>query len=84
MATQVSAITLVGATGQGYADGMRFVQFYFGLPIAMIILSLTAGAVLLPGPGLHGLRVPREALRRQDADARERCSSCSRAACRAA
>src|SRR5687768_3252217 len=41
MATQLSAITLVGATGQGYADGMRFVQFYFGLPIAMILLSVT-------------------------------------------
>ncbi len=41
MATQMSAITLVGTTGQGYADGMRFVQFYYGLPIAMIILSLT-------------------------------------------
>src|SRR5215210_3671089 len=41
MATQLSAITLVGTTGQGYADGMRFVQFYLGLPIAMIILSLT-------------------------------------------
>jgi Na+/proline symporter len=41
MATQLSAITLVGATGQGYADGMRFIQFYFGLPIAMIILSVT-------------------------------------------
>jgi len=41
MATQLSAITLVGTTGQGYADGMRFVQFYFGLPLAMIILSLT-------------------------------------------
>jgi len=41
MATQLSAITLVGATGQGYADGMRFVQFYFGLPLAMIILSMT-------------------------------------------
>ncbi|MCA1562067.1 MAG: sodium:solute symporter [Acidobacteria bacterium] len=41
MATQLSAITLVGATGQGYADGMRFVQFYLGLPIAMIILSVT-------------------------------------------
>jgi SSS family transporter len=41
MATQLSAITLVGATGQGYADGMRFVQFYFGLPLAMVILSLT-------------------------------------------
>ena len=41
MATQMSAITLVGTTGQGYADGVRFVQFYFGLPVAMIILSLT-------------------------------------------
>jgi SSS family transporter len=41
MATQMSAITLVGTTGQGYADGLRFVQFYFGLPLAMVILSLT-------------------------------------------
>lgn len=41
MATQLSAITLVGTTGQGYNDGLRFVQFYFGLPLAMIILSLT-------------------------------------------
>jgi solute:Na+ symporter, SSS family len=41
MATQLSAITLVGTTGLGYADGMRFVQFYFGLPIAMVILSVT-------------------------------------------
>jgi SSS family transporter len=41
MATQLSAITLVGTTGQGYADGMRFVQFYLGLPIAMIVLSVT-------------------------------------------
>src|SRR5918999_1305781 len=41
MATQLSAITLVGTTGQGYNDGLRFVQFYYGLPIAMIILSLT-------------------------------------------
>ena len=41
MATQLSAITLVGTTGQGYAQGMRFVQFYFGLPIAMVILSVT-------------------------------------------
>ena len=42
MATQLSAITMVSTTGQGYADGLRFVQFYFGLPIAMIILSVTA------------------------------------------
>src|SRR3954453_7390036 len=41
MATQLSAITLVGTTGQAYADGMRFIQFYFGLPIAMILLSAT-------------------------------------------
>jgi Na+/proline symporter len=41
MATQISAITLVGTTGQGYATGLRFVQFYFGLPIAMVILSQT-------------------------------------------
>ena len=41
MATQMSAITLVGTTGQAYATGLRFVQFYFGLPIAMVILSLT-------------------------------------------
>jgi solute:Na+ symporter, SSS family len=41
MATQLSAITLVGTTGQGYADGLRFIQFYFGLPLAMVILSVT-------------------------------------------
>ncbi|HUG01609.1 MAG TPA: sodium:solute symporter [Longimicrobiales bacterium] len=41
MATQMSAITLVGTTGQGAEDGMRFVQFYFGLPLAMLILSVT-------------------------------------------
>jgi solute:Na+ symporter, SSS family len=41
MATQLSAITLVGTTGQAYATGLRFVQFYFGLPLAMVILSMT-------------------------------------------
>src|SRR5574338_791493 len=41
MATQLSAITLVGTTGQAYATGLRFVQFYFGLPLAMVILSVT-------------------------------------------
>jgi SSS family solute:Na+ symporter len=41
MATQLSAITMIGTTGQGYSDGMRFIQFYYGLPIAMVILSLT-------------------------------------------
>src|SRR5262245_2964711 len=41
MATQLSAITLVGTTGQAYTDGMRLIQFYFGLPFAMIILCKT-------------------------------------------
>lgn len=41
MATQASAITFISTTGQSYADGMRFVQFYFGLPLAMIIISAT-------------------------------------------
>src|SRR5260370_1909567 len=39
MATQASAITFISTTGQGYIDGLRFVQFYFGLPIAMVIVS---------------------------------------------
>lgn len=42
MATQASAITFVSTTGQGFVDGMRFVQFYLGLPIAMVILCATA------------------------------------------
>ncbi|MBI2686155.1 MAG: sodium:solute symporter [Acidobacteria bacterium] len=42
MATQASAITFISTTGQAYVDGMRFVQFYFGLPLAMIVVSLTA------------------------------------------
>jgi SSS family solute:Na+ symporter len=44
MATQASAITFLSTPGQAYQDGMRFVQFYFGLPIAMVILS----AVVVP------------------------------------
>ena len=42
MATQASAITFLSTPGQAYVDGMRFVQFYIGLPIAMIVLSITA------------------------------------------
>ncbi len=42
MATQASAITFLSTPGQAYVDGMRFVQFYFGLPLAMIVLSVTA------------------------------------------
>ena len=41
MATQLSAVTMIGTTGQGATDGMRFVQFYFGLPLAMVILGVT-------------------------------------------
>lgn len=41
MGTQASAITFLSAPGQAYTDGMRFVQYYFGLPIAMVILSIT-------------------------------------------
>jgi Na+/proline symporter len=41
MATQASAITFLSAPGQAYSDGMRFVQFYFGLPLAMIVLCIT-------------------------------------------
>ncbi len=39
MGTQASAITFLSAPGQGYTDGMRFVQYYFGIPIAMIVIS---------------------------------------------
>jgi solute:Na+ symporter, SSS family len=42
MATQASAITFLSAPGLAYNEGMRFVQFYFGLPIAMVILSIAA------------------------------------------
>ncbi len=42
MATQASAITFLSLPGQAYVDGTRFVQFYLGLPLAMIILSVTA------------------------------------------
>jgi SSS family transporter len=51
MATQLSAITMIGTTGQGAVDGMRFVQFYFGLPLAMVILGVTLV------PFLHGAKV---------------------------
>src|SRR5439155_7131420 len=41
MANEMRAVTLVGTTGQAYLTGLRFVQFYFGLPLAMILLSVT-------------------------------------------
>jgi SSS family solute:Na+ symporter len=51
MATQASAITFLSTPGQAYADGMRFVQFYLGLPIAMILLSIVVV------PIYHSLKV---------------------------
>lgn len=51
MATQLSAVTLIGTTGQGATDGLKFVQFYFGLPIAMVVLGVTLV------PFLHGAKV---------------------------
>ena len=51
MATQLSAITMIGTTGQGATDGLRFIQFYFGLPLAMVILGVTLV------PFLHGANV---------------------------
>ncbi len=51
MATQMSAVTLIGTTGQGATAGIGFVQFYFGLPVAMVILGVTLV------PFLHRARV---------------------------
>ncbi len=42
MATQASAVTFLSTPGQAFDDGMRFLQFYFGLPLAMVILCITA------------------------------------------
>ncbi|KAA9332424.1 sodium:solute symporter [Hymenobacter busanensis] len=42
IATQASAITFLSTPGQAYADGMRFIQFYFGLPVAMVLISIVA------------------------------------------
>src|ERR1700733_13189105 len=41
MATQASAITFLSTPGQAYEDGMGFIQFYFGVPVAMVLLSAT-------------------------------------------
>jgi solute:Na+ symporter, SSS family len=51
MATQASAITFLSTPGQGFADGLRFVQFYFGLPFAMVVLCLTVV------PAYHRMKV---------------------------
>jgi SSS family transporter len=51
MATQLSAVTMIGTTGQGATDGLRFVQIYLGLPLAMVILGVTI-VPLLHGSGV--------------------------------
>ena len=52
MATQLSAITMIGTPGQGATDGMRFIQLYLGLPVAMVILGVTI-VPLLHGSGVY-------------------------------
>ena len=61
MATQASAITFIGTTSQGYSDGLRFVQFYFGLPIAMVLIATFAA------PAFHrsGVRTAYEFLEKR-------------------
>ncbi|GAB2953078.1 hypothetical protein GCM10027048_17870 [Hymenobacter coalescens] len=51
IATQASAITFLSTPGQAYADGMRFIQFYFGLPVAMVLIAVVVV------PIYHRLRV---------------------------
>jgi Na+/proline symporter len=51
MGTQASAITFLSAPGQAYVDGMRFVQYYFGLPLAMVVLCITFV------PAFHRLKI---------------------------
>src|ERR671927_738554 len=41
MGTQASAVTFLSAPGQAYTDGMRFLQYYFGLPLAMVVICIT-------------------------------------------
>jgi len=52
MATQLSAVTMIGTTGQGATDGLRFIQIYLGLPLAMVILGVTL-VPMLHGSGVY-------------------------------
>ena len=52
MATQLSAVTMIGTPGQGATDGIRFIQMYLGLPLAMVILGVTL-VPLLHGSGVY-------------------------------
>jgi hypothetical protein len=72
MATQASAITFISTTGQSYVDGMRFVQFYFGLPAGNGGVVGDRGSDLPSRERVHGVRISGEAFRQQDAGAGER------------
>ena len=75
MATQASAVTFLSTPGQAYADGMRFLQFYFGLPIAMGD-ACRDRADLSPARRLHRVQyLERRPLRStEDARSRRCCS----------
>src|SRR4030081_1448057 len=60
MATQMSAVTLVGTTGQAYLTGLRFIQFYFGMPLAMILLSVTVVPFFHPAKGYTAYEDPEQ------------------------
>ena len=57
MGTQASAITFISAPGQAYTDGMRFVQYYFGLPLAMIVVCIFFCAHLSQAQSVYCLRI---------------------------
>lgn len=61
MGTQASAITFLSAPGQAYTDGMRFVQYYFGLPLAMVVICIT----FVPAYRKHGVYTPYEFLEKR-------------------
>ena len=69
MATQASAITFLSMPGQAYEDGMRFLQFYFGLPLAMVILSVAFVPRFYRLRVSDRVRIPRRPLRSEDAAA---------------
>ena len=62
MATQASAITFLSTPGQGYMNGMGFVQIYFGMPIALIIIAAIFLPIYQRPRGLHRVRVSRETI----------------------
>ncbi|NJK83737.1 MAG: hypothetical protein HC912_07880 [Saprospiraceae bacterium] len=55
IATQASAVTFLSAPGQAYTDGMRFVMFYLGLPLAMIFVSAVMIPFYLSAKGVHSV-----------------------------